>query len=169
MSAVLTALLSGAMFYLSQGLDNVWVLAWLAPVPLLWLAYGKAPAWQVVLATVVALLAGAIYTLQCYLTIPVAIILEVVAPQIILFPVAAVFARFVQRHSVPLATLFAFPACWTAFEFLSELAAPNGTYGSLAYSQVSAPVLIQSASLLGLYVVTFLICLFANSVPPWRF
>src|SRR6185437_7369834 len=37
------------------------------------------------------------------------------------------------------------------------------TFGSLAYSQVSAPVLIQSASLFGLHAVTFLICLFANT------
>jgi len=163
MTAVLAALLSGAMFYLSQGLDNVWALAWLAPVPLLWLAYGKTPTWQVVLATVGALLAGAIYALQCYSTIPATIILEVVGPQIVLFPVAIVFARFIQRHSTPLATLFAFPACWTALEFFSEFAAPNGTFGSLAYSQVSAPVLIQSASLFGLHAVTFLICLFANT------
>ena len=103
MTAVLAALLSGAMFYLSQGLDNVWALAWLAPVPLLWLAYGKTPTWQVVLATVVALVAGAIYALQCYSTIPATIILEVVGPQIVLFPVAVVFARFVQRRSAPLA------------------------------------------------------------------
>lgn len=164
MTAVLAALLSGAMFYLSQGLDDIWALAWLAPVPLLWLAYGRVPTWQVVLATVAALAAGAIYAEQCYSTIPVMIILEVVGPQIVLFPVAVVFARFVQRHSTPLAALFAFPACWTAFEFLSELAAPNGTFGSLAYSQVSAPVLIQSASLLGLPAITFLICLFANTL-----
>jgi apolipoprotein N-acyltransferase len=163
-TAALAALLSGALFYLSQGLDNVWALAWLAPVPLLGLAYGKTPTWQVVLASVAALLAGAIYGLQCYSTIPAVIILEVVVPQIVLFPLAVVFARVVQRHSTPLATLFAFPACWTAFEFLSEFAAPNGTFGSLAYSQVSAPVLIQSASLLGLYAVTFLICLFANTL-----
>ncbi|HEY3638597.1 MAG TPA: nitrilase-related carbon-nitrogen hydrolase, partial [Rhizomicrobium sp.] len=37
-------------------------------------------------------------------------------------------------------------------------------FGSLAYSQISMPVLIQSASLFGLYAVTFLICLFANTL-----
>ena len=38
MIVLLCAALSGAMFYLSQGPDNVWLLAWIAPVPLLWLA-----------------------------------------------------------------------------------------------------------------------------------
>ena len=37
MTALLCALLSGAMFYLSQGADDVWWLAWFAPAPLLWL------------------------------------------------------------------------------------------------------------------------------------
>lgn len=164
MIVALMALLSGAMFFLSQGLENLWALAWLAPVPLLWLTYGKAPSWQVVTASVFAVLAGDLYALQCYSTIPALIVLEVVGPQVVLFPLAVIFARIVARHSAPLATLFAFPVCWTAFEFLSESAAPNGTFGSLAYSQVSAPMLIQSASLLGLYAVTFLICLFANTL-----
>lgn len=164
MIVVLAALLSGAMFYLSQGLDNVWALAWFAPAPLLWLAYGKAPTWQVVLASMAAILAGAIYALQAYTMMPPAVIVVVLGPQVALFPLAVVFARTVERHATPLATLFAFPACWTAFEFLSEYAAPNGTFGSFAYSQISAPVLIQSASLFGLYSVTFLICLFANAL-----
>jgi apolipoprotein N-acyltransferase len=165
MIAILAALLSGAMFYLSQGLNEVWALAWIAPAPLLWLAYGKAPAWQVVLASVVAILAGEIYALQCYWgMLPPLIFLQVMGPQAVLFPLAIVFARTVARRATPLATLFAFPVCWTAFEFLSQRVAPNGTYGSIAYSQMSAPFLIQSASLFGLYAVTFLICLFANTV-----
>lgn len=61
MIALLAALLSGAMFYLSQGIDNVWPLGWFAPVPLLWLAYGGARTWQIILAALGAILAGAIY------------------------------------------------------------------------------------------------------------
>ena len=165
MIAIVATLLSGAMFYLSQGLDDVWTLAWFAPAPLLWLAYGKAPAWQVALASIAAILVGEIYALQCYYgVIPPVVFLQVMGPQAVLFPLAVVFARIVERRGISLATLFAFPVCWTAFEFLSERAAPNGTYGSIAYSQVSAPVMIQSASLFGLYSITFLICLFANTL-----
>ncbi len=164
MIVVLAALLSGAMFYLSQGLDNVWALAWFAPVPLLWLAYGKTPVWQLLAASAVATLAGNVYIYQCYSMLPPLVILPAVAIAAVPFLAAVWFARYVQRHGAPLATLFAFPACWTAVEFLSQYASPNGTYGSFAYSQVSAPFLIQSASLFGLYAVTFLICLFANTL-----
>lgn len=164
MFVLLAALLSGAMFYLSQGLANVWSLAWFASVPLLWLAYGRAPAWQVAGASAAAILAGSAYALQCYATLPVMIIVAVVAPQVVLFPVAVVFARAVQRRGSALLALIAFPATWTAIEYLVGVVSPHGTYGSLAYSQVSAPWLIQGASLFGYCAVTFVLCLFANTL-----
>ena len=166
MTAVLAAVLSGIMFYLSQGFDNVWVLAWFAPLPLLWLAYGQASTWRVLAATAVAVLASAATFLQSpYLhLIPPLVIISAVAVYVALFCVAVWFARFVQRRASSFLTLLAFPACWTALEFLMEVRSPNGTYGSLAYSTMSAPVLIQSASLFGMYAVTFLMCLFANTL-----
>jgi apolipoprotein N-acyltransferase len=164
MITVLAALLSAGMFYLSQGLDNVWALAWLAPAPLLWLAYGKTPLWQLLAASAAASIAGSIYVFQAYSMLPPLVVLPAVGLSTALFCIAVWFARFAHRHAAPLVTLFAFPACWTAIEFLAEFASPNGTYGSLAYSTMSAPLLIQSASLLGMYAVTFLICLFANTL-----
>ena len=164
MIAVVAALLSGIMFYLSQGFDNVWILAWFAPLPLLWLTYGKTPTWQVMAASAVAILASVGYLLQLSYTPPLGILIPVLVAYVALFCTAVWFARLVQHRATPLATLFAFPACWTACEFLMEIRSPNGSYGALAYSTVSAPVLIQSASLLGLSAVTFLICLFANTL-----
>lgn len=166
MIMLLAAVLSGIMFYLSQGFDHVWVLVWLAPVPLLWLAYGNAPTWRVLTASAIAVLAGLGYLLQSpYLRlIPPFVIGSSLAVYIGLFCVAVWFARYVQRRASPLLTLLAFPACWTALEFLMQVRSPNGTYGSLAYSTLATPVLIQCASLFGMYAVTFLICLFANTL-----
>jgi apolipoprotein N-acyltransferase len=166
MIAVLAAALSGIMFYLSQGFDNVWALVWFAPVPMLWLAYGNAPLWQVMAASAIAILASAGYLLQSpYLhLIPPVVLISALAAFAGLFCASVWFARYVQRRASPYLTLFAFPAIATAFEFLLQLHSPNGTYGSVAYSTMAAPVLIQSASLFGMYAVTFLIYLFANTV-----
>ena len=166
MITVLAAVLSGIMFYLAQGFDPVWAAGWLAPVPLLWLAYGKTNLWQVLLASAAAVLAGAGYFLQSpYLhLIPPLVIGSAIAVDIVLFCVAIWFARFMQRRASPFITLFAFPACVTAFEFLMQLRSPNGTYGSIAYSTMAVPVLIQSASLFGMYAVTFVMSVFANTV-----
>jgi apolipoprotein N-acyltransferase len=163
-SVVFATLLSGTMFYLSQGLNDLGFLAWFAPAPLMWLAYGTTPNWSLTLASTAACFAGLIYAFECYGMLPPSLILPVILPQVVLFPAAVSFARLVQRRLGPIATLFAFPTCWTAFEYLIGLASPHGSWGSLAYSQVSTPYLIQSAALFGLYSVTFLICLFANAI-----
>jgi len=164
MIPLISALLSGLCFYLSMGLDNVWWLAWFAPAPLLWLAYGKAPLWQVILAATFAILCGQIYALQCYAMLPPMLILIVIGPTVLLFDAAVVMARWIRRKAGPWLTLLAFPLAWTAAEYLFELISPNGTYGAFAYSQISMPILIQGASLFGLAVVTFLICLVANTI-----
>jgi apolipoprotein N-acyltransferase len=164
MKPVLAALLSGVLLYLSLGLSDCWFLTGFALVPILWLAYSQVPTWQLMLASVGAWLAGQIYAFQCYGAVSPLLTLSGLLPLTILFPLALLFARLTKRRALTLATLLSFPACWTALEYLYGLVAPNGSYGSLAYSQMSAPVLIQSASLLGMYSVTFLICLFANTL-----
>jgi apolipoprotein N-acyltransferase len=164
MKAILAALLSGALLYLSQGLNDTWFLAWIALIPLLWLAYSNVPIWQLVLAAMISWLVGQFYAFQCYGSVSPLLILSGLLPLTILFPMAVVFARFAQRRASAWVTLLAFPVCWTALEYLYGLVAPNGSFGSLAYSQMSAPVLIQCASLLGMYSVTFFICLFANAL-----
>ena len=165
MTTLAAALLSALFFYLSQGLNDAWPLAWLAPAPILWLAYGKAPLWQIMAATIFAFLCGQIYVLQCYAALPPMLILTVLGPMVVLFVAAIVFAWWVRRQTTaPWLTWLAFPLAWTAAEYLFETVSPNGTYGAFAYSQVSAPLLIQSASLLGMAAVTFLICLVANTL-----
>ena len=164
MKAILAALLSGVLLYLSQGLSDMWFLAGFALIPILWLAYSNAAVWQLIAASMSAWLAGQIYAFQCYGSVSPMLILSGLLPLTILFPLALIFARLAQRHASRLTSLLAYPACWTALEYLYGLVAPNGSFGSLAYSQMSAPLMIQSASLLGMYSVTFVICLFANTV-----
>jgi apolipoprotein N-acyltransferase len=164
MRPVLVVLSGGALLYLALGLNDMWFLTGFALVPILWLAYTNVPLWQLIVAAVCVWLAGQIYAFQCYGSVSPLLILSGLLTLTIAFPVALVFSRIVQRRASALATLLSFPACWTAFEYLYGLVAPNGSYGSLAYSQMSAPLLIQSASLFGMYSITFLICLFANAL-----
>jgi apolipoprotein N-acyltransferase len=165
MNALFCAALSGAMFYVSQGLDDVWWLAWFAPAPLLWLAYSETRRWHLRLAAVAAFACGQIYMVQSYwgMLPPIGLVL-------MMFGMGALFAaaiRLAQRcwqSLPPLAVLFAFPAAWTAIEYGVSLISPHGTWGALGYSQVSFPPAIQIASLFGLYTVTFTLCLFANAL-----
>ena len=165
MIALLCALVSGVLFFLSQGLFDVWWMAWIAPVPILWLAYGDCPRWPLFAAAFFGFAAGQGYMVQAYAgTLPWPAIVLMMLGFGALFGFAVGRARAVQRRLPPAAALFAFPAIWTAIEFLYSLVSPHGTFGSIAYSQVSFPAAIQIAALTGLYGVTFLLCLFANAL-----
>lgn len=164
MKALLAALISGIMFYLSQGLSDIWALAWIAPAPLLWLAYGGTPRWQLLLASLAAFAAGEIYLVQCYWgQIPLWIIAPLALSLCVAFAIAVLFSGGAFRRDSPWVALIAFPAFWTALEYGIDLVSPHGSYGALGYAEVSFPAGIQVAALFGVHAVTFLLCLSANA------
>jgi apolipoprotein N-acyltransferase len=164
MIALLCALLSGGFFYLAHGLDSVWQLAWIAPVPLLWLAYGKAPRWQVLAASFAASASGMVYLFQVYGTyILLAAIVMLVVNGVLLGAAVLLARRACDRLPLPMA-LFAFPAFWTSAEYLESLVSPHGAWGAMGYSQVDWPAAIQLAAITGVHGVTFLLCVFASAL-----
>src|SRR5258706_11039971 len=92
MIVVLCTALSAAGFFLSLGLGEQWWLAWLAPVPVLWLAFGDGKAWQSFLAGWVAFALGATNLLPAYagLLPPQVLLLAILAPS--LFFLLSVFS-----------------------------------------------------------------------------
>jgi apolipoprotein N-acyltransferase len=163
-SELICAALSAVMFYLSQGPANAWPLTWFAPVPLLWLALGGTPAWRLLAVSFLAYLIGQVYIAQCYVGAPLMSLLSLLGLRPIFFPLSILFVRLIHRRLSPLPTLLAFPACWTSMEFIAGLLSPHGSFGSIAYSQVSVPIVLQSASLFGMYSITFVLSLFASSL-----
>jgi len=165
MRALLAAVMSGILFFLSQGVADVWPLGWLAPVPLLWFAYGDAPRWQVFLASLAGFALGQAYLAQVYWgQLPPAIIAPLVVAMCVTFAIAVVFSGEALRRGSPWGTLVAFPALWTTLEYLIGIVSPHGSFGALGYAQVSFPAGIQVAALFGVHAVTFLLCLCANAV-----
>lgn len=49
------------------------------------------------------------------------------------------------------------PTAWVSVEFLTSWLSPFGSYGSIAYSQVTQPSVMQLASTTGIYGITFVI------------
>ena len=158
MIAIICALLSAAGFYLSLGLGTHWWLAWIAPVPVLWLAYGDSKPWVVLLASWVAFALGTTNMLQAYLGIlplPVLAFYPIVPG--LLFALAVLGSRRVRPTLGGIPAILTFAALWTAFDLLLSLLGTAGSIASPATAEVSAPVLVQSAALLGFCVITFLI------------
>jgi apolipoprotein N-acyltransferase len=158
MTAVICTALSAIGIYVSFGLGEQWWLAWLAPVPVLWLAFGGTRSWVVFFAAWASYTLGSTSILRAYaglLPVPV-LILALVVPGFF-FAVAVMGARRTQRTLGPLPAMLAFAALWTAFDFLASFSPEAGSVATPAAAEVGAPILIQSVSLFGFTVVTFLL------------
>ena len=62
------------------------------------------------------------------------------------------------------AALLVFPCAQVSLEWLLFVVSPFGTFGALAYTQASLPVVLQIASLAGLWAVSFVIALAAPAI-----
>jgi apolipoprotein N-acyltransferase len=158
MSAIVCVLLSAIGFYFSIGLGEQWWLAWLAPIPILWLAFGETRGWQVFLAAWAGYALGSTSVLRAYggiMPIPV-MALSLLGPSA-LFASAVMCARRVNRAFGEVAAMLTFAALWAAFDFLSSFNRAGGSVATPAAAEVGAPMLIQTASLVGFYGITFLL------------
>jgi apolipoprotein N-acyltransferase len=156
--AVACTLLTAIGFYFSIGLGEQWWLAWLAPIPVLWFAYGDSKGWQAFLAAWVACALGASNILKAYggiLPAPV-MVLSLAGPSL-LFALSVLGSKIVARRIGLLAGVLTFAALWAGFDFLLSFNSAGGSVATLALAEVSAPALIQIASLVGAWGVTFLL------------
>jgi len=157
MIAIACALLSAIGFYFSVGLGSQWWLAWLAPVPVLWLAFGATKPWPIFFAAFAAMALGLLHFLLAYGGLmPTPVLVLIIGAPSLTFAVSAVGAARVQRRLGAVPAMFAFAALWTMFDLFASFSASGGSVESPAASQVGAPMLMQSASLVGFLGVTFL-------------
>jgi apolipoprotein N-acyltransferase len=119
----------------------------------------------VMMASFAAFAAGQIYLFQCYgASIPLAPLALWVVVMSVAFALAVLFSGEVLRRDSGWLALLAFPALWTALEYLIGIVSPHGTFGALGYAEVSFPAAIQVAALFGVHAVAFMLCLCANAV-----
>ena len=164
MWTLLAVAISACAYYVSIGLGEFWPAAWIAPIPVLLVAFRSS--WQrAALAAFAAYLLGSL-NLFTYLAkvMPVPVLICVLAAIALVSAAAVLVARFAQRRLPPWAAAFAFPAAWTSYEFLFSLVSPHGTAGSLAYSQTDVLPLLQIASVTGLWGVTFMVTLVPSAI-----
>jgi len=155
--AALCTIASALGFYLSLNLGSIWPLAWVAPIPVLWLVFGETRGPIAFAATWTAYALGCCNILPAYMgTLPVFVLAMALTASAFGFAGSALGARYVARHVSPLAGVFVFASLWTTWDYAASFG-QNGTAPSPAYSQIAAPYLIQGASVFGLWIITFLL------------
>ena len=162
--AFLAVATSACAYYVSVGLGDMWAFAWIAPIPILVLAF-RSSGRTSMFAAFSAYFLGSL-NLFTYLTkvLPVAIVVALLFVPAIVFAVAVLAARYAFFRLPPWAAAFAFPAALTSYEFLLSLFSPHGTALSLAYSQTDFLPLLQVASLTGIWGVTFVLTLVPSTI-----
>jgi apolipoprotein N-acyltransferase len=164
MTALLCAAASAIGFFLALGTADAWLLAWLAPIPILWLAYGERSSRQVAASATAAYFVGQLGMLSPYRTAMGPVVFAIAMVPALAFTGAVLGARLASRRLPAPIAVPAFAALWTGWEIVSATLSPHGTFGAWAYSQISMPILIQSASLFGPWAIGFLIALFAACI-----
>jgi apolipoprotein N-acyltransferase len=158
MDAIACVILTAAACYFSFGLGHAWWLAWLTPVPVLWLVFGVTKPWKTFLAAWVAFALGLTSLLRAYVNvIPGPLLAFNILVPSLLFALAALGARRVMCALGAVPAMLAFATLWTGFDLLLSFDPGAGSTLSPAGAEVAAPVLVQSAALVGFLGITFLL------------
>lgn len=155
---VAAILLSGVAYYWTYGLFPIWELAWLAPLPILWIAPRVSTRTAAGAAFVTMALARLdLWSYYRLLHIPVVIsIAAAVLPAAVFALAIRLYRSFLVRGRPALAVLV-FPAVIVGYEYVFSLW--QGTFGNTAYTQLRDLPVLQLAALSGIWGISFVVAL----------
>ena len=162
--AALCLAASAALFFFGTGLTPVWMLLWLAPIPILWLS-PSISAWQAFFVAAAAYMLGG-FNIWFYMTIvaPMWVALLNAFVPACLFAAAVVLFRNRAVHGRLWQAVLIVPAFWVTYEYVTSLLSIHGTIGNIGYSQLNFLPILQLAAVTGIWGISFSILLFAATV-----
>ena len=156
---------SGLCWYFANDLSgNYWFLLWVAPVPVLITSF-RLSAKGAFLVAFIAYLLGRLSWLSYLLTVlpvPLAVFFTVLLP--LIFAVIVLLTRKIVLRDRNGWSVFSFPVFWCLFEFLLFKFSPDGTAGSISYTQSNFLPIVQIASVTGILGISFLVTLFPSAI-----
>jgi apolipoprotein N-acyltransferase len=163
---IVAVILSALAYYFSTGFNNVWILLWLAPIPILIYAL-NASFLASCCAGFLAYFLGTLSYLP-YVTSGMPFIYVFLEPALIsciaFVIISAIFRQITLSKNYYWLANFLFAGSWTLFEFIRSIFSVDGTVASLAYTQLTNLLIVQIASLTGIWGVTFLLTLIPSSI-----
>jgi apolipoprotein N-acyltransferase len=169
MKTVLAVAATGAMWFASFGTNHVWPLAWVAMVPLLAVVPDRRPLAAAVAAFAAAALGWTNLVFTYSGAMPVPLLAAFVALTAAPYGVIVVVWRAIERRVTAPVGVLAYAALTVAVEFVMSSGSPNGTFGSIAYSQTDVLPLMQTVSITGLWGLVFVISLVNAAIAlAWR-
>jgi apolipoprotein N-acyltransferase len=163
---IFTIFLTSLAYYFSTGFNNIWWLLWIAPIPVLLYALNSSILMSFVAGLTAYFLGNLSYLPYIFSGMPFNYVF--LTPALIgSFAFAFILLAFrhlaLSRRYYYLAP-FIFAGAWTIFEFLRSVVSPDGMLSSLAYTQLTNLPILQVASLVGIWGITFLLTLIPASI-----
>lgn len=159
-AAALATACSAVLFYFGTGLAPAGVLTWFAPLPVLLVA----PRISARLAATMAFLAFLLGTANIWgfelhshdlPMFPIGAMINVGTS--LMFLLGVLLYRALLRRRRALLAALAVPAVWVGLLYLTRLANPTGVLGTFAADEGDLPVVLQTASVAGMWGVEFLV------------
>jgi apolipoprotein N-acyltransferase len=171
--AYVYALFGGALLALSFPSFNLFLFAWIALAPLLVLVYDRksGEAFKAGLLFGMVYFFGTIYWIYYSLhhygsisLVPSLIMVLLLSVYLSFYPAifCSLFSAIMKKSDMP--ALFVAPVLWTSLEFVRSYALSGFPWSTLGYSQHNFPVFIQSADIIGVYGISFLVVAFNGAL-----
>ena len=157
---------SALLLFYGTGLHPLWPLTWFAVLPILLYA-GAAQRGSAALAGFLAWAAGAANLWSFFVSvigIPAGVAVVICAIPALLFAAALLVWREHFRRGQWLRSILVLPSVWSALAYANTHLSSNGTFGSIAYSQMNALPVIQVAAVAGSYGVIGLLMIFPSTL-----
>src|SRR5512144_2953693 len=123
------------MWFASIGAHHVWPLAWIAAAPILAVAPEARPITAALAAFAAASVGASNLAFTYAAAMPSGLLLAFVVITAFPFAVTLLAWRAIERRVQPAVAAIAYAALVVAVEYVTSTGSPNGTFGSLAYSQ----------------------------------
>lgn len=158
---VAASLASGLCFWFGTGLNPIWWLTWLAPLPVLLLATRVRASAAALAAFAAACIAigNQWHYVHDLIRLPLLVLLLQTGAAALIFALAVLLYRRLALRGRHVAAMLSVPLLWTSIYFGNAATSPHGTWDDLAYTQMDAPLVIQIAALTGLWGIGFLVML----------
>lgn len=171
LALVISTFLSALCYYYGNGLNgDFWYLLWIAPLPVIvtsLVTSGGASFTFSFIAYLIGRLSWFSYLVAVATVVPA--IIFTILPSLI-FALIICLNRYATHKINTWYIVFAFPALFTTFEYLLIRFSPDGTGGSVAYSQSGCLPVIQIASVTGILGITFFVTLIPSAIAlAWYF
>jgi apolipoprotein N-acyltransferase len=155
---------SAVLFFLGTGLSPLWVLTWLAPIPVLWIAPRVSGGEAFFIAVAAYALGGLNEWSYSRAVLPTWLVVSILLAVACVFGATVSFFRSRMLRGKAWQAVLIVPSFWVAVEYIIAVTSVHGTFGDICYSQMNFLPILQIASVTGAWGISFCIFLFAATV-----